>query len=117
MTTPLTEAIRVLKEAFPGVKIGGKVPNPMPPRCIRVSRVGGTRGRSVDHMSLLVECYAPNSVQAEQDALDVDNALQNSPNRSRIISDWDDATIVDYGDPDTSAAKWQVHGTLHCITF
>lgn len=115
MTTPLAEAIRVLKEAFPGVHVAGKAPKDT--RYIRVSRVGGTRSRSVDHVSLLVECYAPNSVQAEQDALDVDTALRNSPNRSRIISDWDDATIVDYGDPDTSAAKWQVHGTLHCITF
>lgn len=115
MTTPLAEAIRVLGEAFPDVHVGGKAPKDS--RYLRVSRVGGVRDRSVDHMSLLVECYAPNSVQAEQDAIDVDAALRDSPNRSRIISDWDDATIVDYGDPDTSAAKWQVHGTLHCITF
>lgn len=117
MTAPLAEAIRVLKESSGGVHVSGKAPDL--PRYWRVSRAGGTRTRSVDHMLLLIECWAADSVQAEADAIRVDEILRDSPQHSRVISDWGDSTIVDYPDTDPAVTnyRFQVLGTLHCITF
>jgi len=70
-------------------------------------------------MLLLIECWAPNSVQAEADAIEVDSILRSSPDHSRIISSWGDGNIVDYPDldPAVTGYRYQVLGTLHCITF
>lgn len=118
MTAPLAEAIRVLSESS-GVPVSGKVPNPRPPQFLRVVRAGGARTRSVDHMLLVVECWAPTSVEAEVLAYRVDNILREAPDRSNVIAQWGDndrgASIADNPDPDTDQARWTVTATLHCI--
>lgn len=117
MTTPLAEAIRVLKTGFTGVPVGSK--SSTTARHLRVTRAGGSRDRSVDHMTLLVECWAPTSVQAELDAIAVDDLLRRAPNISDVVTGWDDNRIVDFPDPDPAVQlhRFQVLGTLHCLTF
>lgn len=108
----------MLKDA--GVPVSGRVPNPRPASFIRVSRAGGSRARSVDHMLLLVECWAPTSVEAEVLAYRADSILRLAPNHSDVIAQWggrEGASISDYDDPDvTTQSRWLVTGTLHCLT-
>lgn len=115
MTTPVQEAIRVLAEAFPGVHVGTSAPNPRPARFLKVTRAGGRRGYAVDHMLLIVECWALDQGQAERDVLAVDDTLR-AGRGSRIISAWSDATISCFPDPDVPDHRYQITGTLHCIT-
>lgn len=113
--TPVTEAVRVLQSAFPGVGVGTRMPNPRPARFLKVTRAGGRREYGIDHALLIVECWATNEGQAERDALDVDSFLRDV-NQSRIISAWTGSTIAYFPDPDVPDHRYQVTGTLHCIT-
>lgn len=117
MTSPLAEAIRVLRDGT-GLPVSVTVPNPRPNRFLRVTRAGGRRDRSVDHMLLIVECWAADSVQAEQDAIAVHTLLLLAPDGSDVITAFTGATIVDFPDPDpaVSGHRFQVTGTLHCLT-
>lgn len=109
----------ILAHHFPGVKIASKVPNPLPARCIRVTRAGGPKDWAIDHPYLLVECWNLDSVQAEQDALTAYTALEaanrGGPYAGAYVSGWDGNTIVDFPDPDVPQARWQFTGQLHLI--
>src|SRR5690606_24035689 len=87
-----------------------------PARHLRVTRAGGRREYGIDHMLLIVECWSTNEGQAEQDALAVDDLLRFGGDKSRIISGWTDVTIAHFPDPDVPDHRYQVTGTLHCIT-
>lgn len=116
MTTPVVEAIRVLRDAFPGVPVGTKAPNPRPARFLKVTRAGGRREYGIDHMLLIVECWAIQEDQAERDAISVDDLFRSGGDLSRIISAWTDVTIACFPDPEVPDHRYQVTGTLHCIT-
>lgn len=129
MTTPLAEAIRVLK-AGTGLPTSSKVPNDKerwpgtgrPPSFLKVVRAGGQRTRAVDHMLLIVECWAPDGPAAEQLAIKVNDILAAAPYTSEAIILWGDGdrgvTIADNPDPDiTTQHRWTVTGPLHCLTF
>lgn len=121
MTAPLAEAIRVLKEGT-GLPTSEKVPNPRPSSFLRVVRAGGQRTRAVDHMLLIVECWAPDGPAAEQLAIKVNDILAAAPYTSEAIILWGDGdrgvTIADNPDPDiTTQHRWTVTGPLHCLTF
>ena len=118
MTTPVSEAVRVLQAAFPDVPVSTRVPNPRPRRFIRLSRAGGSRGYGVDHPRLIIECWSTDEGIAERDVLAVDDFLRNEAgDLSRVISAWTDVTIAYFPDPDIPAEhRYQVTGLLHCIT-
>ena len=115
MTTPVVEVVRILREAL-NIPVGTKVPNPRPARFLKVTRAGGRREYGIDHMLLIVECWSTSEGQAEQDALAVDDLLRFGGDKSRIISAWTDVTIAHFPDPDVPDHRYQVTGTLHCIT-
>lgn len=116
MTTPVVEVVRVLRGAFPGVRVSTQAPSPRTSRFLKVDRAGGRREYGIDHMLLIVECWAANEAQAEQDALAVDNLLRSGVADSLIISGWSGGTISRFPDPDVPDHRYQVTGTLHCIT-
>ncbi|MCF3941322.1 hypothetical protein [Gordonia tangerina] len=115
-------AQEILREAFPGVRVSSKIPprkNP-PARYFRVDRVGGDRGRVIDHARILVECWNSDEVQAEQDCLDAYDALRMSPNggpyADGYVSEWVGNTITHLDDPDVEThSRWQFSGTLRII--
>lgn len=122
----MTEAIRVLRDGT-GLHVSSKVPNDKalwpttgrPPEFLRVVRAGGQRARSLDHMLLIVECWAMSGPDAEALAIQADAILAASPNVSDSIAKWGDGdrgvTIADNPDPEVAQARWTVTGTLHCI--
>ncbi|QMU19350.1 hypothetical protein [Gordonia rubripertincta] len=119
-TSSLLAAQAILRAAFPGVKVGAKVPNPRPDRFFRVDRVGGGRDRDIDHPRILVECWNKDAGQAEQDALDAYDALAHSPNggpwAGAHVTRWEGNNIAHLDDPDvTTQSRWQFFGVLHTI--
>ncbi|WP_341258218.1 hypothetical protein [Gordonia malaquae] len=119
MIQPLAVVRAVLDQSM-AVPVSTKVPSPRPSQFIRIVRVGGARDRSVDHALIVVECWAPNSVTAEQDALAVDEILRMSPNGGPFaggwISRWDCNSIADNPDPETPQARFTVAGVAHILT-
>ena len=123
----LATARAILMSAFPGVSVSQRLPNPLPRRCIRISRVGGRNTRELDEPLILVEVFAstttgePDAAQAELDASAVDAAMRAAsdsptPWAGRWVSMWEGGNIVDFPDPDeTSHARWQLTGTLYLI--
>ncbi|WP_442348561.1 hypothetical protein [Gordonia sp. (in: high G+C Gram-positive bacteria)] len=98
------------------------MPNPRPSRFIRLVRVGGGHSRELDRMLLVVECWAPDGVQAELDALTVSDALRTAPSGGPHgggwVTHWDTNTIADFADPEvTTQARFTVTGTLVTMTF
>ena len=117
----------VLLAALPGVAVAPRVPNPIPPRFVRLTRAGGARTRDLDRPRLLVECFAstgegaPDVAGAEQLALTAHDALRAASNggpwAGGWITGWDGNTIADYPDPDqTQHSRWQFSGTLYLLT-
>lgn len=122
MISPLAVARAAVVAAMPGVPVSTKVPNPRPPRFIRLVRVGGGRTREVDRMLLVVECWAPDGVQGEHDALTVSEALRTAPSGGPYgggwITSWVTNTIADFPDPEIpSQARFTVTGTLVTMTY
>lgn len=121
MISPVTAARAVLVAAVPGVPVSTRVPNPRPDRFVRLVRAGGSRTRELDKMLLVVECWALDAVQAEQDALTVAEALRTSPAggpwAGAWITRWDTNAIADNPDPDTDQARFTVTGTLFTLTY
>lgn len=120
-------ALAVVSAALPGVPVATKVPNPLPGRCVRVSRIGGYRRRELDAMRILVECYAstaaggPDGPRAEADAYAAWDALRaaadGGPWADRYITGFDGDSLADFPDVDVqdSHARWQFSGTLYLI--
>ena len=117
----------VLIAALPGVPVSPRVPNPVPPRFIRLTRAGGDRTRELDRPRLLVECFAstpagaPDVAGAEQLALDAHDALRAASNAGpwagAWITGWNGNTIADYPEPEqTKHSRWQFSGTLYLLT-
>lgn len=123
----IAAARAVLVAALPGVPVSPRVPNPMPPRIIRLTRAGGGRTRDVDAPRLLVECFAstsegaPDVAGAEQMAVDAYEALRASssggPWAGGWITCWEGNSIADYPEPEqTRHSRWQFSGTLYLLT-
>lgn len=116
----------VLVAAFPGMRVGPQVPNPVPAKCIRLTRAGGGRTRELDAPRMLVECFAstaagaPDVAGAEQLALDAYDALRLSSNggpwAGGYVTCWEGNSIADYPDPDqTKHSRWQFSGVLYLL--
>lgn len=109
----------VLVDAFPGVQVGTKVPNPRPDRFLRIVRTGGRKGRVIDRPLLVVECWAADSVQAETDASRVHEMFRLAPNfgpwDGGWVASWDCLSIADFPDPDVDQARFTVTGYLNII--
>lgn len=115
MTTPVVEAVRVLRALLPGVPVGTKAPNPRPTRYVRVTRAGGRRSYGIDHMLLIVECWASDEGQAERDVYAVDDLFQRCADVSALFAAWSDATVASFPDPDLPGMyRYQLSGTMHC---
>ena len=116
----------ILLQALPDVKVASRVPSPIPPRFIRITRAGGNRYRALDEPRILVECFASTAkgaedgVQAEKDAYTAFDALAYAANggpwAGQWVSNWVGNTIADYPDPtQTAHARWQFTGTLYVL--
>lgn len=121
MISPSAVCRAVLVASLPTLPVSTKVPNPRPSRFIRLVRVGGPRSRSVDHAMFVIECWAADAVQAEQDALAVHEALRLAPDAGPYadgwVTRWEAMSIADYPDPEVDQARFTVTGTLHVRTF
>lgn len=127
MTVSVVAAARaVLAAGLPGVAVSQTIPNPIPARCVRLTRAGGPRGRELDRPRILVECFAstaagaPDGPQAERDSYTADDALRlaesGGPWAGGWITSWDADTVVDFPHPDLPHhARWQFTGTLYLL--
>ncbi len=99
---------KLLAPAFPDVHIGSRVLSPRPQRFVRVTRFGGPTDWAIDRASMLLEFWAPDSVQAERDALTGDRVLRASDDYY-----WRGNGITEFPDPDyANQSRWQLTGTL-----
>lgn len=122
----LVAARAVLLAALPGVPVAPVLPNPLPRKVIRLTRVGGDRTRELDRPRILVECFAstiegaPDVAGAERLALDGYDALRLSssigPWAGRYVTCWEGNSVADYPDPALQRhARWQFTGTLYLL--
>ena len=120
MATAVAAAVAILQAAFPGVHVGTKVPNDKtrwpaigrPARFLTVARLGGARSYGQDRALIVAQCWAADTVTAEQDAITADDALTASPNSRDDVSRWVNQSIASFPDPDIPMARYQVSGHL-----
>lgn len=103
--TPLV--IRALSQAL-GVRVSTQKPTAPPGRFIVVSLIGGDPDTfATVNPRFLVECYAPDSIEAEQFVNDVAHAWRSLRVHNNQLGHSYTDRIVDFDDPDDRYHRYQ----------
>ena len=104
-------AVKLLREAL-GVRVSTRMPDPEPERFVIVSRIGGGGDTwSTKAPRFLVECWAPNEIEAEKLADDAWEAWQRF-RTSQVTWASVDNNLTRYDDPDRRFQRFQFTATL-----
>lgn len=111
---PDAEAVArlLLVDHLPGVHVSTRLPNPLPDKVVRVSRIGGPRINALmDAPEMLFECWASTSPEAAALAGDVHEVLYAARNGTAVGTVRVKATSptgpVNLPDPDTALTRYQ----------
>jgi hypothetical protein len=115
-------AITVLSEAMPAIPVSADMPDVLPEKFVRVTRIGGAMSNpAIDMARILIEVFGAETADVEDLSATASQALHNAVGNfvtttlgEVFVRGWDNETgpvdrphpqIIDY-------ERWQFHGDL-----